>query len=358
MFGFLKPLCRSEKYRKFYCDSCSHLRQNYGRGATPFLSYESVLVHAMTFDAGLIHEEDTVSPCRWIPISKRPKTTSEVHQRIGEFSAALTLLLVKTKLEDDILDDGSRRAQLATWFHEKRFARAVHYFSGLDPDFERTMQGFLDRHREMELSGTVESLSEYAKPTADAFGYVFGLLGVAIEDMERRTVYENIGRQVGEAIICADCGRDWSEDRKKGLYNPVRTLEESAHAIAASQAALREGVEAARQTFGEDCVTEQILLGVHDRIYRQTELDKRYEKYLVPLRECSSLESMKEKNSQGIVLASCCAPPSAIHDPIGYEEYQQNKWVPYVCLCGCLYYCSNTCDSTCDNCQKDCLCGW
>ena len=51
MFGFLKPLCRTEKYRKLYYDSCSHIRANYGRGATPFLSYESVLVHAMALDA-------------------------------------------------------------------------------------------------------------------------------------------------------------------------------------------------------------------------------------------------------------------------------------------------------------------
>lgn len=253
--------------RKLYCDSCSHIRANYGRGATPFLSYESVLVHAMALDAGLIREEDTTSPCRWIPASKRPKSPTEVHRRLGEFSAALTLLLVKTKLEDDILDDGSRRARLATWFHGKKFNRAVQYLSGLDPDFERTMQSFLDKHREMELSGAAESLAEYAKPTADAFGYVFALLGVAIDDAERGPVYSKIGRQVGEAIIRADCGRDWTDDQKKGLYNPVQTLEESAHAIATSQAALREGVEAARQAFGEDCVTEQILFGESVRKY-------------------------------------------------------------------------------------------
>lgn len=309
MFGFLNPICRSEKYRMLYCDSCSHMRANYGRGSTPFLSYESVLVHAMAFDAGLICEEDTVVPCRGLPIPKRPKSTTETHRRIGEFSAALTHLLVKTKLEDDILDDGSRLARFTIWFYGKKLARSVRYFSEIDPESARIMQSFFDKHREMELSGKAKSLTEYAKPTADAFGYVFGLLGVAIDDRERRPVYASLGRHVGEAIIYADCSYDWIRDQKKGLYNPVQTFEESAIAIASSQAALRKGRDIALDFFGKDSATEMILIGVHDRLYRQAELNKKYQPYLVPLRECSSGEKVEQKKN-GIIMASNAACPS------------------------------------------------
>jgi len=91
MFGFLNPLCRTKKYRQLYCDSCSHMRQNYGQWSTPFLSYEAVLAHAMAYDAGLISEEDIVTPCRLIPAPKRPKATSDTHRRLRQSNCGFTI---------------------------------------------------------------------------------------------------------------------------------------------------------------------------------------------------------------------------------------------------------------------------
>ena len=68
MFGFMKPVCRTDRYRKLYCDSCRFLRKSSGLLSTRFLSYEAVLVHTMAFDAGYISPEETVSPCRVLPM--------------------------------------------------------------------------------------------------------------------------------------------------------------------------------------------------------------------------------------------------------------------------------------------------
>lgn len=309
MFGFMKPVRRSNEYRKLYCDSCAHMRQNFGRRSTSFLSYESVLAHAMAFDVGLIAEENTVSPCRIVALPKLPQETSDPHRRIGEFSSALTHLLVRTKLDDDIHDDRSWRARITRRMFRKQFDQCVRYFAELDPAFEKTLEAFFETHRDMELKGSAVSLDEYARPTADAFGYVFGLLGTALNDTRYTEVFSGIGEQIGRAIIFADCGHDWIRDKKKGLFNPVKTLEDSAQAIAASQAALREGAQVASRSFGENGVTEQILIDVHDRLYRVIERNKKYHPYLVPLQESSRSEAT-EKKSNGIIMASNAACPT------------------------------------------------
>ena len=185
------------------------------------------------------------------------------------------------------------------------------------------------------------------------FGYVFGLLGFALNDPDRAAIYSTVGRKVGEAIIYADCGYDWTRDKKKGLYNPVQTLEDSARAIAASQSALRDGTQAVKEAFGENSMSEQILLGVHDRLYRVAERDKRYRPYLVPLRECSLLETPKNKEPQGVILASCGggSPPSKIHDPIGYARHYDSEPCDNCCWLTAVVCC---CVLPCINCQNQC----
>lgn len=128
MFGFMKPVHRSNEYRKLYCDSCRFLREYSGQSSTVFLSYEAVLVHALAVDAGYMTLDEAASPCRILPIPKRIKSASETHLRIGEFSAALTMLLVKTKLEDDIMDDKSFLAELTSRFYRNAFEKAIRYF--------------------------------------------------------------------------------------------------------------------------------------------------------------------------------------------------------------------------------------
>lgn len=325
--------------------------------STLFLSYESVLIHAMAFDHGLIREEDTVSPCRAIPFPRKPKGVSDTHRRIGEFSSALTHLLVKTKLEDDVLDDRSWVARLANRLLRKKFGRAVRYFKTLDPDFESTLGVYLKEHRIMELGRSATSLSEYTLPTSNAFGYVFSLFGKALNEPELGEVYESIGKQVGKAIIFADCGYDWAHDMKKGLYNPVQTLDESAHAIAASQTVLREGALIANRTLGDQCVTEQIFLGVHDRLYRATQHDKRYQPYLIPLQECASLGNA-EKKQGGIIMAANAACPTlalfAQADPPAAEPWM--LWAGGCCACIGLCYLQEKCRHNCSCCDETCKC--
>jgi len=291
----------------------------------------------MALDAGLIRNEEVVSPCRLFPMPKRPKTASDIHRQVGAFSSALTHLLVKTKLEDDILDDKSQRARFFTWLFRSKFAKSRQYFSKLDPNFEKTMNGFFQAHRDMELEDSKTSLTEYAMPTANAFKYVFGLFGVALNNPEYGQVFATVGNKVGQAIIYADCGYDWTRDQKKGLYNPVRTLEESAKAIAESQTALRDGTLTAKQAFREKCITEEILLGVHDRLYRCTERDKRYKPYLVPLNESTVWGYPKDKSS-GIIMASNAACPTLM------------LFAPGIPHSGCCEFCCDSC------CEMMCCC--
>lgn len=266
MFGLINPGRQDRVYRRAYARCCQHQRRRYGAPSLAFLSYESVLLYLCAVDANKVRLDELPDRlcCKLRGIKGKP---SPDESEVARFSNALGLLLASIKLNDDLRDGPSLLARLAHWLLQGRFREAFAYFSRLDPSFANQVNGFVAAHVALEQPGRSVPLEDYVEPTAQAFGYVFSLMG-RLPGMEDLTsVLAAVGRHVGTAIIAYDCAVDWHKDQRRGQFNPLPDDVESVRA--ALTLARRELLQAAtvwRERLGAGSHVGRVLEQVARRL--------------------------------------------------------------------------------------------
>ncbi len=266
MFGLMNPGRQDTVFRRAYARCCQHQRRSHGLPSLAFLSYESVLLYLFALDAGKLSADDLPRQtcCRLRPLpSKAPPAEREV----ARFCASLGLLLAYIKVADDARDGGSLPSRLAGWLLRRRFREVFAYFGRLDPGFETRVNAVVDAHLELERAGGPVALEEYVRPTAEAFGYVFGLMARLPGLEGRREELTRLGQHVGAAIIAFDCAADWHRDRRRGDFNPLPDGDASLRAaLSYSQSRLSQAATECVAAFGDGSRVARALCGVHDRI--------------------------------------------------------------------------------------------
>ncbi len=266
MFGMLSPARATLSYRATYARCCQHLRRVAGLSALPFLSYEAVLLYQTAVDAGRVRLADlpAVRCCKLRPL---PARTDRADREAGTFCAHVGLLLASIKISDDRRDAASLRSRLLGYFYQRRFRAASHYFSRLDPAFEQRVEGFIAEHVALERPGAPMPMAEYVRPTARAFGYVFGLMS-RLEGMAAHAdLLSDLGEGVGAAVIAYDCAVDWRRDARRGEFNPLPDGEESVQeALCLAEEYLAQARDRCRAVFGAEALTAETLQSASDRI--------------------------------------------------------------------------------------------
>lgn len=266
MFGLMNPGRQDTTFRRAYARCCQHQRRAYGLTSLGFLSYESVLLYLFALDAGTLSAEDLppYTCCRLRPLPSRPPSAEG---QVARFCAALGLLLAHIKVSDDVRDGRSLPARLARWLLRRRFRAAFDHFGRLDAGFTQRVEQFIEDHLALEKAGTPIALADYARPTADAFGYVFGLMARLSGLEAQPDLLNRLGQHVGAAIIAFDCAVDWSRDRRRGDFNPLPDGEQSAEAaLAYCRERLTQAAQECRAAFGDNSHAAHALLGVRERI--------------------------------------------------------------------------------------------
>ena len=271
MFGFLRPAFEPDqlqirtRYRRAYARCCMAQHLAFGPLSLPFLSYEAVFVYLLLTEAGLSEgpPEGTPTCCR-LRTSRRIQ--NEADGEASRFAAAFGILLGLIKLEDDVRDEGSMLAQLARWRLEKRRAKLVSQFSLIDRHFAERVSSILKAHEEIEARGDVP-LAEFARPTADGFGYLFELAATARDaDMETRRLFAQLGSRIGAAIIAFDSAADWHSDQMSGSANPLADESQIDAALDESFGQLAEAAWLCDEEFGQASVTARVLRSALDRV--------------------------------------------------------------------------------------------
>src|SRR5437773_7150637 len=172
MFGLLNPGRQDLLYRRAYARCCQHQRRRYGLPSLTFLSYESILLYLCAADAGKVPLEElpAVTCCK---LRRLPPRTSTAEQETARFCSSVGMLLAYIKLSDDLRDRPTLLARLANWMLKCRFREMFDYFRRIDPAFEQRVDAFIREHLELERRTEPAPLSDYVRPTARAFGYVF-----------------------------------------------------------------------------------------------------------------------------------------------------------------------------------------
>ena len=265
MFGFLRPSAQSDDYRRVYARLCVHQRQRLGIRSLPFHSYEAVFLYQLALDAGAV-DASCLPNQRCCKLGGRSNVAVAGDAQVGMFCASFALLLASIKLDDDIRDARSAVARFAKFALRNRIGQAKNQLRKYDPAFDTTVAGFLAEHHRLERPDRTVTLAEYVEPTAEAFGYLFGLFAGAIRRPDHRDAFRTIGRHVGRALIAFDCAADWHRDRQRGEFNPLPDESAVERSLEFCWNHLSDSADVARVRFGHRSRVATTASRVADRI--------------------------------------------------------------------------------------------
>ncbi|MCR4876651.1 MAG: DUF5685 family protein [Clostridiales bacterium] len=215
MFGYIVPKMdaltedQKRRYRQVYCGVCRELGALSGRSGRLLLS------HDMTFLALLLNslmepEEKTESfRCAAHPLHPREILIS----RAVHYAAAMNLILMDLKCEDQIRDDHSQAARA-----ERRFLKNA---------AEATRQEY-----SLQTEGIESALNALweeegrESPDPDRLCNLSGqMLGAAFvpewADPFWKPALKGLGEGLGRFVYWMDAWEDLEKDRKKGHVNPL-----------------------------------------------------------------------------------------------------------------------------------------
>lgn len=222
MFGYLKPydpyLYKKDDvlYKALYCGICKSLGATCGQMARMSLTYDITFLSAFTHnvrgeDVKIEKHTCVAHPFKKGPVIKRDGISDEL--------AYVNLILLKYKLDDDVID-GKKRSFKGLLF-KRQYNKAKQKYSEID----RIVKEGYTRLRELEKadSGLIDAVSEE-----------FGNMLKAISDevlKEYKTEYTaDLFYYVGKWIYVLDAIDDYDKDKRRGEYNPflIRYGDESA----------------------------------------------------------------------------------------------------------------------------------
>ena len=123
MFGYIAPRMdvlseeQQQRYRAVYCGVCQDLGALSGRGGRVLLSHDLTFLALLLSSLEEPEEKRENIRCELHPLQRRPTLRS----RATRYAAAMNLLLMDLKCEDQVRDDHSRAAAA----EQKRLRPAV-----------------------------------------------------------------------------------------------------------------------------------------------------------------------------------------------------------------------------------------
>ena len=260
MFGFLRPRCGDHQYRRAYARCCQIQHRVYGISTLPALSYETTALYLLCIDAGHVPPPMHPEPicCR---LRIHQTTLRQDDLRIAEYCASAGLLLLKTKLEDDIRDVRSVLAWCSNRWFRKPFLRARTFLSAVEKDLPARLDDLIHQHLAIERERTAD-LAAYRRPTGEAFGLLFaGVVNLFPADHQPlQQTFCSIGRAIGNALIVFDCAADWWKDARRGQFNPVTTKQSAADALIIAAEELCKAAAICREHFGAASDLSRLLI--------------------------------------------------------------------------------------------------
>ena len=218
MFGYVtlyrKGLADAEmdRYQAYYCGLCRALGRRYGRTGQLALSYDMAFVAILLtalYDTPTAFSEGRCVPH---PLKKRPRADNE----LLDYAADMTAALAYYNLLDDWQDD-HRRASLA---QAQKLEPSLPALRERWPRQLQTMAAQLDRLNALESAG-----SHDLDALCNAFGALLGEVFACRDDIWAPAL-RGMGNGLGAFIYLMDAYDDLARDKRKGAYNPLKTMSE------------------------------------------------------------------------------------------------------------------------------------
>lgn len=216
MFGYVtidKPEMKIRdyyQYKGYYCGLCHQLREIYGIRGQMTLTYDMTFVIILLSS---LYEEKSILQTRRCP-AHPVKKIPVLQNPITRYGADMNVLLTYYHFVDDWQDEKSLAGLTGLRLLHKRAAEVERAYPRQAAVFLRQLKAL--RALERRQSQDVDAV-------AGCFGHLMEELFVFQQD-EWEEKLRRMGFYLGKFIYLLDAFEDFSEDQKKGLYNPLRKL--------------------------------------------------------------------------------------------------------------------------------------
>lgn len=208
MFGYFRfnQLYASTKiknvYKNYYCGTCFALEYNYGEAIRCILSYD-VVIFALI--ARLYEQPNKeILPCFFKKSEKEQFINNDEWKKV----ATINVLLVNAKLDDDINDEMSKKALIAS----KAFKSTIKKAEKNYPDLaEIVKNGYLKMY---ELEKQNASILSICDAFADMMAKLTASFGVDVNKID-------FIKAISRWLYFIDQLDDYDEDIKENKYNPL-----------------------------------------------------------------------------------------------------------------------------------------
>lgn len=214
MFGYTIPieslLSQDDRrvYRSYYCETCHHLREEYGFIPTLTVNYE--MTFANMFFNSILEGGKLIDnkPGGLFCIMRHSASDDDLMHRL----TAYTILVAKNSLVDDVADDNNDlKGKLGLLALNPAIRKACREF----PEYDRLIMEGYEELRKLEASGEKDPFvaGRYsAQSMIDVFDV---MLGDRIDDDIRE-----LFRGFGVWVYIMDAIEDLDDDFREGQYNP------------------------------------------------------------------------------------------------------------------------------------------
>ena len=219
MFGYVtangKDLDKVQKqrYGAVYCGICRQIRERSSQAARLSLSYDMAFLALLLMSLYEPEEFSGKKACSLHPLKPRPW----VDNRYIRYAADMNVALAYYKALDDVQDDGSKTARLASSVLEKSLPE-------IEAQYPRQCKAMADCIA--ELSRLEKENCPNPDLPATCFGQLMGQLLVYEEDMWAPTLRQ-MGISLGRFIYLLDAAVDFRKDKKQGKYNPFLAISDT-----------------------------------------------------------------------------------------------------------------------------------
>ena len=258
MFGYIKVDRANllgkeyEAYKGVYCALCKQLGRDYSLFARFILSYDCTFYAALILTMAQQPPSYCQGRCRFSPFKKC--SYAQTKTKALSMAAALSVSSAYFKLIDNIMDSPWYKRILYRLL-QPIFSRWRRKAKRRYPDIDAAVELMLNDQLAAERDPGI-SLDMAAEPTAAMLSTVCGLIPDEVElresDTERvRRILKALGYFIGRWVYLIDAADDYSEDVRRGNFNPFALIsKDGADISAAMLPALNHALSEALLSYG------------------------------------------------------------------------------------------------------------
>ena len=214
MFGYTVPiesvLSNNDRitYRNYYCETCHHLREEYGLIPTLTVNYE--MTFAALFFNSILDEGEKIHyvPKNHFCIWRHSASHTELMHKLTAYS----VLVANNSLLDDKMDNGSSlKANLGLLGLNRAIIKAKTEF----PEYNDAILKGYEKLREIEDSGECDPIVMGRYSAQSMIDVLELMLGDKFDDR-----MHELFRSLGIWVYVMDAIEDIDDDMLEGTYNP------------------------------------------------------------------------------------------------------------------------------------------